>query len=95
MTEATLTFDDDIEKLMRSIAREDIAKYIGEKMDAAMKAFTAMAVKVALGIAAKGQQKTKVANTIDREKLAEAIKAKLNEQKAQQDSTQLGTRRFV
>jgi uncharacterized Zn finger protein len=78
MSEATTTFDGDVEQLIREIARDEIKKYFGDKL----KAF------VATGLAnmAKAQPKTasKPAAGITNAQLVEAIKAAIAKRQAQQ-----------
>jgi hypothetical protein len=81
MTEATLTFDADVEGLIRDIVRDEVKKFMAEKVDGAIKALLAIVAKSAM---AKGQQQT--TTTVNTAQLSEAIKAKLAERQQLQQT---------
>ncbi|MUL44478.1 hypothetical protein FZI85_17295 [Mycobacterium sp. CBMA293] len=78
MSEATLTFDDDIEQLIREIARDEIKKFFADKAKAVLAS--------ALSNVVKGQAKP--APGITKTQLAEAIQAAIAKRQAQQGNTE-------
>lgn len=89
MTGATLTFEDDIEELIREIAREEIKTVIDEQIGNILKTVISTVAKTAVTALAKSQApQQNLDSTINATQLADAVKAKLAERQAQQAAAQ-------